>query len=398
MAPRDTAIRCNVFAPRVRGCIALCGLMAWLFCGGGLFAARASDGPSTQSGRHQLLVYYADETTAQAAQSENYAALLTILRGSSSPLAATLLAGIISDAEKFPLLVRRDIDALELQAKRLGFDVAIFTNALAFEGHYLWYRAETGTAETRALPAIPPTSSTILATSPISRPESLHAALFSVSALYPTNSLDIVLIINGHGGSDMALIPRVNADLSQPGAAAAMREMLASGDEGAAPAWAIPQGISKLAYWQILDDASSTFGVRFPLVFREACFSGLRSWTEFFAVPRSVGLIADSGGEDLNSWDFDYAQMLGTVSPGSDWIASLAAALEPHGIHINTRSTAWIGVLLITLQRIPIAAFFAPLVLWLAWYAVATFRRRRVLGIANSGLAAHSVPGPQAKH
>jgi hypothetical protein len=215
----------------------------------------------------------------------------------------------------------------------------------------------------------------------------LHAVLFSVSALYPTNSLDIVLIINGHGGSDMALIPRVNADLSQSGAAAAMREMLASDDDGAPPAWAIPQGISKLAYWQILDDTSSTFGARFPLVFREACFSGLRSWTEFFAVPRSVGLIADSGREDLNSWDFDYAQMLGNVSPGSDWIAPLAAALNFHGIHISTPRTAWIGVLLITLRRIPIAAFFAPLVVWIAWYAVASFRRRRhrVRGRGASG-------------
>ena len=90
------------------------------------------DPPSTA--RHQLLIYYADETSTQAAQSENYAALLSVLRSSSTPLAATVLAGIISDAEKFPLLVQRDIDALELQAKRLGFDLAIFTNALAFDG------------------------------------------------------------------------------------------------------------------------------------------------------------------------------------------------------------------------------------------------------------------------
>jgi hypothetical protein len=383
MALQNMAIGCNAFARHVRGYVALCGLVALLLCGGNLFAdaARASDNPLSQSPRHQLLVYYADETAAQAAQSENYAALLTVLRGSSNPLAATVAAGIITDAEKFPLLVRRDVDALELQAKRLGFDLAIFTNALAFEGQYLLFRAETGAAETQVLPAIPPTSSTILATSPLSRPEYLHAALFSVSALYPTNSLDIVLIINGHGGSDMALIPRVNADLSQTGAAAAMREMLASDDNGAPPAWAMPQGISKLAYWQILEDSSSTFGARFPLVFREACFSGLRSWSEFFAIPRSVGLIADSGREDLNSWDFDYAQLLGNVSPGSDWIASLSAGLERHGIHVHPWKTAWIEVLLITLRRIPIVVFFAPLVLWIAWYVVASFRdrRRRVL-------------------
>ena len=112
-----------------------------------------------------------------------------------------------------------------------------------------------------------------------------------MSALYPNNSLDIVLIINGHGGSDMALIPRVNADLSQAGAAAAMREMLASGDNGAPPAWAIPQGTASSRTGNPRG-CELRLGVRFPLVFRETCLGGLRSWTEFFVVPRSVGLIA----------------------------------------------------------------------------------------------------------
>jgi len=52
--------------------------------------------------------------------------------------------------------------------------------------------------------------------------------LLSVAALYPPNSLDIVLITNSHGSRDMALIPRVNADLSQADAGRAMREMLES--------------------------------------------------------------------------------------------------------------------------------------------------------------------------
>ena len=57
-------------------------------------AAAASAAPDK---RHQIVVYYANETTAQAAQSANYRILLSVLRSSQNPD-----AGPIADA-----LVRR---------------------------------------------------------------------------------------------------------------------------------------------------------------------------------------------------------------------------------------------------------------------------------------------------
>jgi hypothetical protein len=342
-----------------------------------------------------VLLYYGDETSTQAIQSENYAALLKVLRSSSAPRAAIVAASVVSDADNFPRLIQRDVDALQQEAKRLGFDLAIFTNALAFDGQFLLYRADTGSTERHALPPVPPAANTILAASPLSRPEYLRAALFSVGALYPKNALDIVLITNSHGGRDMALIPRVNADLSQAGAAAAMREMLETGDNGEPPDWAVPKGTTKIAFWQVLADASSAFGMRFPLVFRETCVGGLRSWTEFFTVPSSVGLIADSGMDEINGWELDYANLLGPVTPGSDWAAALAEALKLQGLNVRTRTTAWIDVLVIWLGQIPIAAFFAPLALWLAWYAVASYReRRRTPGKAGPGSRGTSVSVP----
>jgi len=325
--------------------------------------------------RHPLFVYYGDETSTQAAQSENYAALLDILRSSNNPRAAKVAESIVTDAEKFPLLVERDIEALKVQAKRLGFDLAIFTNALAFEGNYLLFRADARTTETHKLPEISPTSSPVLATSPLSRPEYLRTGLLAVSALYPAGALDMVLVTNGHGGRDMALIPRVNSDLSQDGAASAMREMLESDDNGAPPAWAEPQGTSKLVYWEILKDVSAARGVRFPLVFRETCLSGIRSFKELFAIADSVGVVAHSGTGDLSGWDLDYAQMLGTVAPGSDWIGSLSAGLKARHVHVDTWRTAWLGVLHVVLRSIPVVVFFIPLGLWVAWYASRRFRR-----------------------
>ena len=373
-------------AARVLTIVVLIGL--------GLFAPPVPAN-SESAPRQRLLVYYGDETSTQAIQSKNYAALLSVLRSSSNPRAAIVAASVVSDAENFPRLIQRDVEALQLQAKRLGFDLAIFTNALAFDGQFLLYRAETGSTERQALPLVPPAANAILATSPLSRPEYLRAALLSVGALYPNNTLDIVLITNSHGGRDMALIPRVNADLSQAGAAAAMKEMLETGDNGEPPDWAVPKGTSKLEFWQAIGEASATYGISFPLVFREICVGGLRSWTEFFTVPSSVGLIADSGMDEINGWTLDYANLLGTVSPGADWVASLAEALKLQGLNVKTRNTAWMDVFLISLRRVPIVAFFIPLALWLAWFAVTPFReRRRTLAKAGRDPRATSVPVP----
>jgi hypothetical protein len=327
--------------------------------------------------RQKLLVYYGNETASRAAQSENYAALLKVLDASTNPLAARAAASIRTDAERFPLLVQRDVAALKSQARRLHFDLAVFTNALAFRGHYLLFRGASGVEETRELPPIPATTSTILATSPLSRPQYFRAALFAVAALYPPHSLDIILIANGHGGSDMALIPRVNSDLSRVGAALAMKEMLESDDQGVPPDWALPQGTSKVAFWRIIAAVSAAKGVRFPFVFREACKSGLWDFAEFWAVPASVGLIADSALDDLNGWDFDYTRILGRASPGSDWIAALAAGLSNAGVHVETRGTAWIGVTLLDLRRIPIFFYFVPLLIWGAWEGAGLLRARR---------------------
>lgn len=369
------------FVCHPRRCFLRYGLiLATLLCG----LVLSAGGAAAKDARHPLLVYYGDETSAHASQSENYAALLEVLRSSANPRAATVAESIVTDAERFPLLVQRDIEALKVQAKRLGFDLAIFTNALAFDGEYQLFRAETGTTETHKLPEIPSTSSTILTTSPLSRPEYLRAGLLSVSALYPGRSLDMVLITNSHGGRDMMLIPRVNADLSQTGAALAMREMLESDDSGVPPAWARLQGTSKLAYWKILTDVSAAHDVHFPLVFRETCVSGIRSFTEFFAVPDSVGLIAHSGTANLDGWDLDYGEMLATVAPGSDWIAALADALKDRGVQVDTWATAWFGVLLVALRSVPIFVFFVPLALWIAWYASRQYRRRRKLPWAKT--------------
>jgi hypothetical protein len=325
--------------------------------------------------RKPLLIYYANETSERAARSENYAALTALLKGSASPLAARIAASIAEDAQAFPLVVQQDVEHILAAATRLRFDVAVFTNALALDHEYLLYRGRSASLETRRLPEPGPAPSAILATSPLSRPDVFRAALRDVSALYPADSLDAVLITRSHGSAGMALMPRVNVDLSRPDAVRALPQLLASGGGAAPPDWAGAQGTSKVEFWRMVGEVSAARGVRFPLVFRQACASGVSGWAEFFAVPASVAAVAHTGMRDVGKHDVDYGALFGARLQGPDWIGGVSSRLGDHPIvQVDTTRTLWLGAAMATLRSIPLAVFFVPLVAWLTWYFARRWR------------------------
>ena len=273
--------------------------------------------------------------------------------------------------------MKRDLAELVSAAQRWKFDLVLFTNEMAFERRYLLYLASADKIEARDLPEIAPTPSIVLATSPLARPEVFRSALLAVTAQYPKDSLDAVLIADSHGSGDMALIPRVNADLSRPDAARQMQQLLESDDNGVPPDWAELQGTSKLDFWQTIRDVSAASGVRFPLVFREACASGLRSWREYDVLPGSVAMFAHSAMGELDSADISYARIFSAEAPSPDWPSALSAGLSRSGVHVNGKLTAWTWVALISVGSIPPSLFFTPLAAWLIWYVGARLAARR---------------------
>lgn len=366
--------------------IAVCALIAILRLAlapvSGIPAAvvHAADTRSEQTIRSRILIYYTNETSAQASGSENYTALLAVLRQSSNPLTTKLANSIVEDAGEFPAIVQRDIDALLTAARRLGVDFAVFTNAMTLQHEYLLYRAATAHAETRRLPELAETSDAILATSPLSRPDVFRAALLAVGSLYPPHAIDAVLIANSHGSSDMALMPRVNVDLSLTTPTEVLMRLSRSGVDDAepTPAWAALKGTNKLEFWRVISEVSVARGMRFPLVFREACASGLASWAEFRAVPSSVDAIAHSAMGGLSPRKIDYTALSDVHGREAHWVDQVASSLQHYGIHVDTKQTMWIWVALITLGSIHPALFFMPLAVWLVWYglsALAVHRR-----------------------
>ena len=339
--------------------------------------------PTTRAAesRRQLLVYYANETTEETARSDNYETLFRILRTSQNPMGNELADIIASDVRKFRAIVERDVQTLLASAPRIGFDVAIFTNTHTLNGQYLYYSHTAGTADTRRFPALQPPPNAILATSPLARSDALHVALTEVASLYSTGQLDLTLIANSHGTDDMALIPRVNTDLSTPSGVEGFAQQLNSGSDVEAPFWAVLQGTSKVEFWRTLSQVAAKHEVTFPLIFRQACESGLHSWEEYRAVPQNVGRVAHSSTEPMKIVQVDYPAIFAGIAPGSDWVQQLSNELIRSGVNVEARGQLWMRVVSMSIRSLHPLYYFMPLVLWLTWFGFQVARTRRTLSL-----------------
>jgi hypothetical protein len=328
-------------------------------------ATSSPDSESAKEPRRPFILFYANETTQQASSSGNYAALISALRQSSNPVAASIADSLLRDAEEYPTAIRRDAQTILDSAHSLGIDAAVFTNALALERRYLLFRATEGKIESRALPDLPPGKNSILANSPLSMSGSLYRALSEIGGLYSKNSLNVLLITASHGNDEMALMPRVFAEISQAHLSnlSALLDSAPAAESGAADGVSY-QGTSKREYWRVIAEATASFGMRFPLVFRAACESGPSGLSEYFAVPGSVALIAHTRNDGLKYDQVDYAAAFGRIS-WQDLINHVTAQLSRDGIYVGSPALFGIWGFWSLLSRYYPALFFFPLLVWL---------------------------------
>lgn len=317
----------------------------------------------------RILIYYANETTERVFQSETYAVLLAALARSGAPAAAQLSEHLRADARLFPDAVRRDVADLSEAAKRLNFDLAVFTNALAHDGRYLFLRGGVGEAEPMRIPELPAAANPILAASPLARADFLRAALATVAAAYPGGSLDAVLITNSHGGGDLAIAPRVFADLSRADPADVLAEFEGAPRPASARAgMGAAQGVAKQEYWRLLDKHYAAGGMRFALVFRQACESGVSSWSELAALPESIGAVAHTATGRIGYRDVDYASVFAVGELTGLLSDHVALRLERSGIQVDRPGRMWTWLVRDAAAAAWPYLLFLPLATWLGWY------------------------------
>jgi hypothetical protein len=308
------------------------GLFAILIVFGATLLATVARADAGQSDR--VLIYYGNETTAAAAASRNYRVLLASLRAYGGREGSDIADAIDDDAKISPAIVRAEVQSLLHGCGRLNADIAIFTNELTLAGRFLFCRAASHGVETVSFGGINPSPDNTLNLTPLSRSEYLQAALEQVGTLFPGRPIDAILLTHSHGQPDMALMPRVSADVADLDAAT-LRHILDFRDSK--PSWAAAKGTSKVEYWRVLSEISRTYGTRFVLVFRQACESGFDSLAEFRTVPASVNLVAHTAMGDLPYGKIDYDALVSAAAGTPAFAQALADNLRAQGIHVDAK-------------------------------------------------------------
>lgn len=328
----------------------------------------------TRAHAAEIVVYYANETTPQAAHSPNTAKLLAILDNSANPTARAMAKSLRDDEAKFGAAVKSDETVLIAAAQQRGFGLILFSNALALDHKFLLLR-HGGSIESVPLPDEAPAPTEALSTSPLARPDYLAAALREVTALYPDHP-DVILITNSHGAGDLALTPRIFADLAVVKAGELEHELETPPKPGEAPpVWASYPGTTKAEYWRVLTNAK---GLHFALVVRDACESGVSSWREWFALlPSDVSALAHTGNALIDYGAIDFRAAFVPDPRDASLAAGLAGSLQRQGLHVDGKTALLFGFALRQMAAVPVVLYFVPLALWLCWLGLAILVRQQ---------------------
>jgi hypothetical protein len=349
--------------------------LAFAILGASLSAA--ADGAATGEPK-RILIYYGNETTQAAAGSKNYGVLLAALRAHGGEQGADLAAAIDNDAKISPAVVRSEVQALLHGCGRLNTGIVVFTNELTLAGRFMFCRAASPNVETVTFGGVSASPDHILDLTPLSRPEYFRAALERAGALFAEQPVDAILVTHSHGGAEMALMPRVSADVADLDPAT-LRHILDFRDS--TPSWAALKGTNKREYWRTLSKVSRAYGVRFALVFRQACESGLDSFAEFRTIPDDVNLIAHTAMADLPYGKIDYSPLLSAAAATPDTAEAFTANLRAQGMRIDNKSSFLLWLVPVYLWSAPTAVWFVPIALWacwLIWRVAASARRPKI--------------------
>lgn len=335
---------------------------------------------ATASQSPQVIVYYANETARTAPASPNYQKLFEYLRRRRPDWAETVINALKTDAELYPAHVDRQIGVISRAAQELATDAVIFTNDLARKGLFRLVRATGETLEMPAFRGLQLAPNPVLDESPLSRPEIFAEALAILARLPETKERGLILITSSHGDETKAIIPRVTADLSRtdPQALARAVEQSSLSDEKTV-LWAVESGISKAAFWEILGTSGSKLS--FSLILRDACRSGVGSFSEYSKIPTNVAMLAHTGSRDIKLDEIDYAALFANISGTTPLASQLEARLAAQGIEISSPRMILTQLMTSALYRVAPFLLFLPLLAWLAfmsWPAInkAIFRQR----------------------
>jgi hypothetical protein len=339
---------------------------------GYLLPAQTVNSALVQSSPPEVLIYYSNATAPDAREQNDYRQIVQWLYDSEEPRLIEIAKEFEFDLSHFPLMVDRDLRAIEgslSQASGTLAGVIVASNPLAREGKLkVWRYPEN---KFREIPLqLPRSTDAVTQSNPLASRTALETVLSRAKLVFDPQVYPFILVTKSHGTADLLMTPR----LVTP--AVLGKDQVLALARGEAPLDHPRPGVSKSDFIEILNDLNKSPPMRFSLIFLESCESG-SELLELPNLPNNIGTIiaTDDTGAQSNTISYDvlltqinHAPKTSASRQFLDYLNQRAKILNPYPV--------W-GRFRFHLARFVQARglYFVPLLLFVVYFAWNRSRR-----------------------
>jgi hypothetical protein len=288
---------------------------------------------------HEVLIYYSNGTAPDDRELEDYHSVIGWLYDSGDPKLAELAREFELDLTHFPLMVGRDLGAIEGSLSRADsslYGIILATNPIAREKRVRVWKP-TGKGFSNVPLAVRAGDSDVERSNPLATRVGLEAVLRAAGTIFDPKTYNFILVIKSHGTEQLLLTPR----LVTP--AALGREGILAIARGSATLGNVRPGVTKSDFTGILSDLDRNLGMRFSLIFLESCESGAQL-QESGDLPSNIGTIVstDETGAQSNTISYEtyFDRLYGGLEKGQTPSSILLRYLEERRAVLNPHPTA----------------------------------------------------------
>jgi hypothetical protein len=365
----------------------LTGVVATAAVAVSVFASTLKAEPSVQQ---YAFIYYANETEGGIHESANIAKLRYWLSQIELPSAAEASQLIEKDMTSFSKTVSTEIDSIVTSAPpQLG--IAILTNASVLDGYYIAKAPGSREFDHIRINAGLRSPDPRLDSNPLGDGHVLGALLLSAASHVANDGRPIILVVKSHGSEAFALMPRTFVDTSRTDPTT-LRDYLAQFEKtrlfpAIPPPWLEPVGVKKSDLMSKLEDVALSRGVRFSVVFLEACKGGVglygivnspddRHPHPFvpWELPSKVDYFVSGGSELMAYSNIDYPRLFRRTAELGDFRSAFLEEVRVDGLTVQQHADR----LTYLLHRGMVLLWFLPLAGWIVTIALLKMPRRRL--------------------
>lgn len=341
-----------------------CRCTGWLFLAVPAIFALLGATPCAAESLPEVVIYVANETAPVGEERANYDTIIGWLNSEESPETERIVASLNLDREQFAKAVDLEVSDLSLvipkQPSSGGLVVA--TNRLLRGGQCLLWKPGQDDVQSTRLSVDTGHENFILQANLLARADVLANVLAYAAQRFDPKRHRFVLIIKSHGSGSKVITPRLAVRATETSREEILRIAHDEVPEDDLPTWNDRLGITKPEFIQILRTACDQQGMRFSLVFLEACNATAHEFDTAELPEHASRLLVIR--ERANYLNLLYADIVQQQTTNRSFSESLLEQTSDKFVIVGSPKVGWASWL--NVRR---SLYFVPLAVWLGWVA-----------------------------